>query len=126
MIRTVLLVDDSDVCATLVEIALSDLPDLSIVTVHSVEHALTALFRTEQRIVLVITDLELPDQDGATIIRRMRETVQYAHTPVIVVTGVPAAAARPQLEPHAITAYFEKPCSPALLRRTVKDVLNAS
>jgi two-component system chemotaxis response regulator CheY len=125
MLRTVLLVDDSDVCSTLMEIALSDLHDVGTVTVRSVQHALSTLSEAENTIALVITDLELPDEDGVTLVRRMREMPRHATIPVIVVTGVPAASAKPRLAPHGIAAFFEKPCSPLLLRRTVQDILNA-
>jgi CheY-like chemotaxis protein len=125
MIRTVLLVDDSDVCSTLMEIALSGLHDVRTLTVRSVRHALDNLTRPEHAISLVITDLELPDGDGENLVRWMRETPRHSNTPIVVVTGVPAASARLRLASQGVAAYFEKPCSPQLLRRTVQDLLNA-
>jgi CheY-like chemotaxis protein len=123
MPRSVLVVDDSDVCSTLMEIAFSGLEGIEVLIADSASRALLMLRDSSLDIAVIITDLQLPDKDGFVLIQQLREIPPHEHTPIVVVSGVSTAAARPKLEHHHVSAYFEKPCSPAQLRRTVQDLL---
>ena len=124
MARTVLVVDDSDVCSTLMEITLAGLSGVTTLIVRSVREALACLGDPSAGVTVVITDLELPDEDGFTLISEMRRLTPHVKTPIIVVSGVAESAARRQLGRFDIYAYFEKPCSPLQLRRAVREVVH--
>ena len=83
--QQVLLVDDE-------EDALSELAELlegegfRCHTATSVKLALQQLTRHPD-IALVITDLNMPEESGISLIKRLREHTERQHLPVIVTTG---------------------------------------
>lgn len=124
MSRTVLVVDDADVCATLLEIALSGLPDALVRTARSASEALAILAQPGLDIAALVTDLQLPRVDGFELIQIIRSQPRHASLPVIVFSGLAAATVRDRLKALGVRACFEKPCSPGSIRRVLEDVLN--
>jgi PAS domain S-box-containing protein len=73
--------------------------------------ATEALARTERRRYAAITvDLRLPDKDGVTLIRELRQRKQTRHLPVVVVSAA-CDEGRVQLnsEANSVEAWLEKP-----------------
>lgn len=44
------------------------------------------LHQSEQAVSLVVTDIEMPNMDGFTLTRKIKESARYAHLPVIALT----------------------------------------
>jgi chemosensory pili system protein ChpA (sensor histidine kinase/response regulator) len=126
MNRTVLVVDDADVCATLLEIALSGVGDASVRTARSAREALDILAQPDSHIAALVTDLQMPRIDGSELIRIIRSEPRHAKLPVIVFSGMESAAVRARLHSLGVRACFQKPCSPGSIRRVLEDVLNAT
>ena len=126
MSRTVLVVDDADVCATLLEIALSGVADTSVRTVGSAREALHILERGDTEIAALVTDLQLPHVDGFELIRLIRSVPRHASLPVIVFSGIASASVTARLASLGVRACFPKPCSPGSIRRVLQDVLNGT
>jgi chemosensory pili system protein ChpA (sensor histidine kinase/response regulator) len=126
MPRTVLVVDDADVCATLLEIALSGVGDANIRTAHSATEALRILAQPDVQVAALVTDLQLPRVDGFELIRIIRSQPRHATLPVIVFSGLASATVRDRLQALGVRACFEKPCSPGSIRRVLEDVLNGN
>jgi CheY-like chemotaxis protein len=124
MLRTVLVVDDADVCTTLLEIALSGLRDASVKTAKSAAEALQILSRPDVHVAALVTDLQLPRVDGFELIQRIRSQPEHASLPIIVFSGLASATIRNRLHGLGVRACFEKPCSPGSIRRVLEDVLN--
>lgn len=87
--------------------------------------ALAALRNMHSPVRAVITDLNMPRMDGFELIRRIRKDTALARVPIIVVSGdtnpdTPALTAA-----LGADAYFSKPYSPAIVRRTLEQLLNA-
>jgi len=72
---------------------------------------------------VLLTDYVLPDIDGVTIARRLREDPRTAGIRILMVTGY----ANPDLERHAAAAGIEKvflkPCLPQTVMREVSRTL---
>jgi len=58
---------------------------------------------------LLLLDLRLPICDGDEVLKRLRSTKYYAHTPVIVMTGLSSSAVKEKAIRHDAMQYFEKP-----------------
>ena len=58
---------------------------------------------------LLITDIDMPDMNGAQLITRVRDLTRYMFTPVVVLSGVRKERVQDQLEDLNIAAYIQKP-----------------
>lgn len=125
MVRTVLVVDDAEACAALLEVTLAAIPDVEVHTVTSAAAALRWATAAEHPLAALVTDLELPRLDGFALIERIRAEPRHARLPVVVVSGAADTAARERLRVMGVEACFSKPYSPAAVRRALEDLLNA-
>jgi CheY-like chemotaxis protein len=85
MVRTVLIVEDSDTSADTLEIALLSLPDVSVSHAKSGRKAWQLLQR--EPVSAIITDLHMPHMDGFELIERVRAAAPVSYVPIIVVSG---------------------------------------
>ena len=124
--RAVLIVEDSENSAATLEIAISGIPDLSVLLASSGIEALRILGRTEPAVDAVITDLNMPRMDGFEMIRRIREDTRLAATPIIVVSADTDPSTPERVAGMGVDAFFPKPYSPAQVRRKLEQVLNGT
>ncbi len=116
----VLVVDDDPDVRSLVELKLR-LEGLEVVTAASGEEALAQL--SVQTVDLVVLDLMMPGIDGIEVCRRIRDTAEIAHLPVIMLT---ARAQEKDVERGltvGATDYVVKPFSPRELMVRVRGAL---
>jgi DNA-binding response OmpR family regulator len=119
----VIIVEDAGPCATTLEIALTQLRGVTVRLAASAEEA-QRLMSESQPVRAVITDLELPGEDGFTLIRWLRAQPSYAATPVVVVSGMSDPDAPHQALAAGANAYFTKPFSPAAVRRKLQELIH--
>jgi CheY-like chemotaxis protein len=122
-LRTILVVEDSDECATTMEIALGSMPDVEVRLAGSAEDALRVL--ESSRVAAVVTDLHLPAMDGLEFVRRIRTNSRYAAIPVVVVSGDADPRTPQRVLRHGASAYFSKPYSPGAVRRALEELIDA-
>jgi len=72
---------------------------------------------------IIITDLMMPDTDGAALISTIREDETTAHIPVIVLTAVDRIQSKVDLYALGIENYLTKPFETEELRAVVDSVL---
>ncbi len=72
---------------------------------------------------LIITDIYMPAADGAHLVRRIRDTKELAHTPVLVTSGYGTGAPTFVLAQGA-NAFEPKPVDPVSLIATVRRLLS--
>jgi two-component system, chemotaxis family, chemotaxis protein CheY len=125
MRRTVVIVEDVEQMAAPLEIALTQIRDLDVVTLLTAVEALRVLADEERRIVAVITDLNLPQMDGFELIDKIRRSQRHLAVPIIVVTGDGNPETRERVLRMGANAYYQKPYSPADVRHTLEDLINA-
>src|SRR5579862_8771415 len=113
MLRTVLIVEDSDTSADTLEIALLSLPNVSIAHAPTGRKAWQLLQR--ERVSAIITDLHMPHMDGFELIERV---------PIIVVSGDSDPATPDKVRRLGADAYFAKPYSPAAVREVLERLLH--
>jgi CheY-like chemotaxis protein len=123
--RTVLVVEDSENSAVMMEMALFGIPGLSLLMADSGLEALRIL-RNGSLVRAIVTDLNMPRMDGFEMIRRIREDHALSGTPIIVVSADTDPGTPERVAELGVSAFFSKPYSPAQVRRTVEQILDAT
>jgi type II secretory ATPase GspE/PulE/Tfp pilus assembly ATPase PilB-like protein/CheY-like chemotaxis protein len=77
-------------------------------------------------ISLVVTDLRMPNLDGAALLERMRRTVATASLPVVVLTAAEDEAMEIDLLGRGADDYIRKPLEPARFMARVRAALRRS
>ena len=120
-VRVLVVDDDHDACE-LLELGLRE-SGASVRAVHSVRDALEALesFRPD----LLLSDIAMPEEDGYSLIRRIRarESAAGDHVPAIALTAFASQADREQALALGFDEHLAKPTSPSDLSRTVARLL---
>ncbi len=125
MIRgTILIVDDAAPCAATLETALAA-AGLDVKVAMTGAEAL-AVLANGRPVQAVITDLNMPRMDGFELIRRIRSEARLARLPIIVVSADPDPDTPALTAALGADAYFTKPYSPAMVRRTLEQLLDAN
>ncbi|HYP14100.1 MAG TPA: response regulator [Bryobacteraceae bacterium] len=123
MRRTVVVVEDEDPCATTLEIALGQIPELDIRVVHTAEAA-RDMIETGTDVCAVVTDLNLPNASGMELIQWVRASRANASLPIIVISGETDRQAPARARTLGANAFFSKPFSPAEVRRRLEDLIH--
>jgi signal transduction histidine kinase/ActR/RegA family two-component response regulator len=121
----ILVVDDHDDGRTLTTLVLTQ----TGASVDAVASAREALQRLElQWPDVLVSDIGLPDEDGYSLIRRirLRETGHEAHLPAIALTGYARADDRDRILAAGFQAHVPKPVEPSELIAAIVDVLQDS
>ncbi|MGC4021761.1 MAG: two-component regulator propeller domain-containing protein [Cyclobacteriaceae bacterium] len=105
---SLLVVDDNAQITSLLENILSNK-----YIIHKAHHAKRALaILEEERIDLVISDILMPDIDGLTLCKTIKENIQTSHIPVILLTAKVEIENRIQGLQVGADSYIPKPFHP--------------
>jgi CheY-like chemotaxis protein len=136
LVRTVLVVEDVDTCATMLEVALDRIPGVDVTCAASGQEALRLLDTFGDRICALVTDLNMPTRlnrpadlnlpcvDGFELIAQVRSDQRYAGLPILVVSGDVDPNTPERVKRLGVDAFFAKPYSPDRVRRTLENLLN--
>ena len=72
---------------------------------------------------LVLTDINMPDMDGLTLVRELRALPDYKHIPILMLTTESSQDVRRRAKEFGATGWIVKPFSPQELLATVKRVI---
>lgn len=72
---------------------------------------------------LVLTDVNMPNMDGLTLLTEIRKLPGYLKTPLIVLTTVETQEAKNKAKLSGATAWMVKPFTPDKLLNTIKAVI---
>ncbi len=72
---------------------------------------------------LVITDVNMPNMDGITLIKELRTLPNYKFTPLLMLTTESSPEKKQQGKAAGATGWIVKPFNPDQLLSTVKKVL---
>jgi CheY-like chemotaxis protein len=82
----------------------------------------TALFAKPD---LIVTDINLPANDGIKAIEQIRKTNSLSHVPILITAEFGTGTATYSLQ-HGANAYEPKPIDPHSFLKTVERLLNES
>jgi len=72
---------------------------------------------------LVIADINMPNMDGITLVKQLRDLPEYKFTPILMLTTESQEAKRQQGKSAGATGWIVKPFNPEQLVATVQKVL---
>ena len=121
----VLIVEDSENSAAMLEIAFLGIPGLCVLTAPSAADAWRILMGGSGLVRAMVTDLNMPRMDGYELIRRVRADHNLSGMPIIVVSADTDPATPQRIAALGVEAFFPKPFSPALVRRKLEQLLDA-
>lgn len=73
---------------------------------------------------LILMDVNLPEIDGISLIKKVRARDEFKDIPIIVLTAVPIDDVREDARSSGSDIFLEKPIRIATLRRIVDETLN--
>lgn len=117
MAKTALIVDDSAPMRQLVELTLKS-AQFDVIVATNGKEALTKL--PSGKLDLVITDLNMPEMDGITLIKQLRQLPGTKFTPIIMLTTESQATKQDEGKKAGASGWIVKPFQPNILLETVK------
>jgi len=76
-----------------------------------------------QKFDLVITDVNMPNMDGISLIKELRTLADYKFTPLLMLTTESGADKKSEGKTAGATGWIVKPFNPDQLLTTIKKVL---
>jgi len=118
--KTILAVDDSPSIRQLVTHTLKDAGYAVIEASNGVEGLAKAKTSAVQ---LVLTDQNMPQMDGMTMIKSIRGLSQHRSTPILVLTTETSDAMKAQGKAAGATGWLVKPFDPVKLVAVVQKLI---
>jgi two-component system chemotaxis response regulator CheY len=72
---------------------------------------------------LVLSDVNMPDMDGLTLLRELRSLPSYKHVPILMLTTESGPDMKKRAKEMGATGWIVKPFSPQELLATVKRLI---
>lgn len=119
--KTALVVDDSPTMRQMVAFTLTN----AGFTVVEAEHGKDAVAKIAGRpkLDIVVTDLNMPEMDGITLIKELRKLAAFKFTPILMLTTESAADKKMAGKEAGATGWIVKPFNPDILLKTIAKVL---
>jgi two-component system chemotaxis response regulator CheY len=120
MAKSVLTVDDSITIRQMVKYSLESAGYEVVEAVDGQDGVNKAKSKTFD---LILTDQNMPNMDGITLIKTLRAVPQYRSTPILMLTTEAGDAMKAQGKAAGATGWLVKPFDPAKLLELVKKVI---
>ena len=120
MAKTIMIVDDSASLRQVVGISLKG-AGYQVLEAMDGKHALSQL--TGQKVHLVISDVNMPNMDGITFVKALKQLPAYRFTPVIMLTTESAANKKAEGQAAGAKAWVTKPFNPPQLLGAVEKLV---
>lgn len=120
MAKTILIVDDSASVRQVVGIALRG-AGYDVIEGRDGKDALSKL--TGQKVHLIISDVNMPQMDGITFLKEVKQLPAYRFTPVIMLTTESQEAKKREGQLAGAKAWVVKPFQPAQLLGAVEKLI---
>ena len=122
MAKTILAIDDSTSIRQMVAFTLKSAGYTVIEAADGVE-GLAKANENAQAIDLVLTDQNMPNMDGLTLIKTLRGLAPFSATPILMLTTESGDAMKMQGRDAGATGWLVKPFDPHKLLEVVKKVI---
>ncbi|MDX8387334.1 MAG: response regulator [Ghiorsea sp.] len=118
----ILIVEDSTMVRITVKRTLLSV-DFGVEEAKDGQEGLDKALQSEVPFDLILTDLNMPNMDGLTMIQKLRETEAYAETPIVMLTTESGEDKKSIGHSSGISAWLVKPFQPDALIETVGGML---
>ncbi len=119
--KTILFVEDSP---TMRRIIANSLRQVGFEEIIEAENGVDALEKVEGRAIdLVVTDWNMPEMNGAELVKTLREMPPYAEVPIIMITTRGMKDDVMTAMKLGVNGYIVKPFTPEVLQEKLKSVI---
>ena len=77
----------------------------------------------EQWIDLVLSDINMPEMDGLTFVKKMREHDIYKNIPVVMITTEGSQACIDEAMSLGVKGYIRKPFMPEVIKEKLEEIM---
>ncbi|MCB0168739.1 MAG: PAS domain S-box protein [Anaerolineae bacterium] len=119
--QTILLVEDEPAVVDIIKAMLEHL-HYRVITAGNGHEALAIYKEHQTEIVLVLSDMVMPDMDGEALLQAL--TAENANLKMVLMSGYPLGKKGPALLAQGITAWIEKPISFGQLSQVISKALS--
>lgn len=121
--KTVLVVDDSSTMRQMVAYTLTS-AGYEVVEAGNGKEAVTKL-NGGTKPALVVTDLNMPEMDGITLITEIRKMAAFKFTPILMLTTESTDDKKKAGQAAGATGWIVKPFNPEQMLKVIQKVLPA-
>lgn len=121
--KTALVVDDSRTMRQMVAFTLTN-AGFSVVEAEDGKDAVKKV-TAGPKMDIVVTDLNMPEMDGITLIKELRKMAAFKFTPILMLTTESALEKKQEGKAAGATGWIVKPFNPDILLKTIAKVLPA-
>lgn len=118
----VLIVDDSMTSRHYLSRVLQSIGVADIIQAESGPEAIALL--QQQSVDLIVTDYHMPQMNGEEFAQAVRQQLQDAHVPILMVSARADELKLEQIEQSGVNALSDKPFEPATLRRLLATIMD--
>ncbi len=118
--KTIMTADDSASIRMMVVFTLKNL-GYEILEAVNGKDALTKM--SSKKVDMLITDLNMPEMDGISLIKKVRQDPTYRFLPIVILTTESQEAKKQEGRSAGATGWIVKPFKPEQLISAVKKVL---
>jgi len=119
-VKTILTVDDTASMRQMISFTLNS---VGYQVIQGCDGAEALKLAQDNKVDLVIADLNMPNMDGITLVKSLRALEQYRFTPILMLTTESQEERRQQGKRAGATGWIVKPFNPEQLVNVVKKVL---
>jgi len=117
----ILFVDDSSTIREMVE---SSLMEIGYMNIQGAEDGVEALeLSAEEDYDFIITDINMPNMDGITLIQKLRDKLDYMSTPIMVLTTEWSQEMKTKGKQAGATSWIVKPFNTELLHNGIIETI---
>lgn len=116
MSKTIMVVDDSSSIRQVVSITLKS-AGYEVIEACDGKDALAKL--TGQKVHLIVSDVNMPNMDGISLVKEVKQHPQYKFTPIMMLTTESGAAKKEEGKQAGARAWLVKPFQPPALLSAV-------
>lgn len=120
MAKTILVVDDSASLRQVVAIALKG-AGYDVIEACDGKDALSKL--TGQKVHLIISDVNMPNMDGITMVKEVKQMAAYKFTPIIMLTTESQESKKAEGQAAGAKAWVVKPFKPEQMLQAVSKLI---
>lgn len=120
MTKTILIVDDSATMRQMIAFTLGQ-AGYQLAEANDGQQAFD--WAKQNPADLVVTDINMPNMDGITLVEELRQLPAYKFTPILVVTTESGPEMKQKGRAAGATGWIVKPFSPEKLVETVQKVI---
>jgi two-component system chemotaxis response regulator CheY len=118
----ILYVDDSTTIREMVESALIE---IGYINIQGAEDGVEALeLCLDEEYDFIITDINMPNMDGITLIQKLRDKLDYMAIPIMVLSTEWSKEMKTKGKQAGATSWIVKPFNTKLLHQAILDTIN--